>query len=142
MVWWLWILLGLALLALELTSPGGLFSLFFGVSALLVGALAGLGWAGPAWLQWVLFSVVSILALLALRAPLKARLNLQGSRRPVDSLVGESAVVLEDIPADGVGKVELRGTSWNARASGERLVKGQRCQVELVEGLTLWVRPE
>jgi membrane protein implicated in regulation of membrane protease activity len=143
MIWWLWILLGLGLLALEMAMPGGFFALFFGVGALLVGALVSVGAAGPAWMQWLLFSVLSIGALATLRKPLQARLNLKGSRRPVDSLVGEMAVALEDFEPGGLGKVELRGTSWSARNRGSvTLGKGRRCVVEKVDGLTLWVRPE
>lgn len=143
MVWWIWMLLGIGLLALELASPGGLFALFFGLSALLVGMLTGLGLAGPTWMQWLLFSGFSIAALAILRGPLRARLNTKGSHRPVDSLVGESGAILEDVAPAGVGKVEVRGSSWSARSQGGvPLTRGQRCKVERVEGLTLWVRPE
>jgi membrane protein implicated in regulation of membrane protease activity len=41
-----------------------------------------------------------------------------------------------------VGKVELRGSSWSARSARAALARGQRCRVERVDGLTLWVRPE
>ena len=143
MVWWLWILLGLALLVLEAASPGGLFSLFFGLSAIVVGTLVAVGLGGAVWVQWVLFPVIAVIALALLRRPLKARLNVKGSRRAVDSLVDEGAVVLEEIPASGVGKAEVRGSSWNARsAGGAVLAKGQRCRIERVDGLTVWVRPE
>lgn len=143
MVWWLWVLLGIGLLALEMATPGGFFALFFGLSAIVVGALTAPGWSGPVWVQWVLFSVLSVLALFTLRGPLQARLNLKGSRKPVDSLVGESALVTEEVPAGGVGKAELRGASWTARSSWNgSLAKGQRCRVERVDGLTLWILPE
>jgi inner membrane protein len=143
MIWWLWVLVGLGLLAFEMALPGGFFALFFGVGALLVGALVALDAAGPAWMQWLLFSVLSIGTLVTLRRPLQARLNLGGSRRPVDSLVGESAVALEDLAPGGLGKAELRGTSWSARNRGSvALSKGQRCIVEKVDGLMLLVRPE
>jgi hypothetical protein len=63
--------------------------------------------------------------------------------KAVDTLVGEGAVVLEEVSPGGVGKAELRGTSWSARShSSVPLTKGQRCAVERVEGLTLWIRPE
>ena len=39
MVWWLWVVVGLGLLAFEMAMPGGFFALFFGVGALLVGGL-------------------------------------------------------------------------------------------------------
>jgi membrane protein implicated in regulation of membrane protease activity len=91
---------------------------------------------------WI-FSGISVAALLLLRAPLKARLSLGASRKPVDSLLGEEAVILEEVPGGGVGKVELRGAAWNARsAGGTPLGPGQRCRVERVDGLTLWVRAE
>jgi membrane protein implicated in regulation of membrane protease activity len=143
MLWWLWVLLGIALLFVELATPGSFFPFFFGVSAIAVGALAAFGIAGPPWMQWLLFSLLSVVALGLLRRPLSARLASRGNRKPVDSMLGESGVVMEDIGAQAPGKVELRGSSWNARSTtGAGLTKGQRCVVERVEGLTLWVRPE
>jgi inner membrane protein len=141
MAWWLWILFGLALLFLELASPGTFFAFFFGLAGILVGALAALGWAGPNWAQWLLFPGTAVAMLALLRGPLKGRLNLRGSTRAVDTFVGEGGTILEDVPADGVGKVEVRGSSWSARSS-HSLTKGQRCRVDRVDGLTLWVRPE
>jgi len=142
MVWWLWVVLGMALLAVEMAMPGGLFALFFGLSAIVVGLLTAVGVSGPPWLQWLLFSALSVFDLVLLRGPLHGRLNLKGSRRPVDSMIGEAGTILEEVPAGGVGKVEVRGSSWSARTSDTLLAKGQRCRVEHVEGLTLWVRPE
>ena len=144
MLWWLWMLLGLALVVLEVLTPGGFFALFFGIGALLVGALDGLGVGGPDWLQWLLFSVFSIVSLLLFRGPLFARLKSWGRKtNGVDTLVGEVATLLEDLPADAIGKVELRGTAWSARnEERQSLHKGQRCRVQRVDGLTLWIRAE
>lgn len=143
MLWWIWVLLGLLLLALEVATPGGFFAFFFGVSSLVVGGLVAVGFGGPVWLQWVLFAVIAIVALVLLRGPLRARLDVSGSVKAVDSLVGKTTIVLAEIPADAPGKVELRGSSWNARsAAGTSLALGQRCVVERVDGLTLWVRAE
>ena len=143
MVWWIWIVLGLALLALEAATPGGFFALFFGLSGVAVGLLAALGVAGPPAMQWVLFSVLAVVALVLLRRPLRARFNLDGVRRSVDRLTGETAVALTDLAPDEVGKAELRGSTWSARNAGpETIPKGRRCLVERIEGLTLWVRAE
>jgi len=142
MLWWIWILLGLGLLVLEMATPGGLFGLFFGLSAILVGGLVALGWGGSVAVQWVLFSGLAVAMLALLRAPLKARMNVDGRHRAVDSLVGDAGVVLEDVVAEGRGKVEIRGSTWTARVDGGSLAKGQRCRVDRVDGLTLWVRPE
>ena len=142
MLWWIWILLGLGLLVLEMATPGALFGLFFGLSAILVGAITALGWGGSQGFQWLLFSGIALLMLVLLRSPLKARLNVDGKHKAVDTLVGNAGVVLEDVPAGGVGKVEVRGSAWSARATVGSLAKGQRCRVDRVDGLTLWVLPE
>lgn len=138
MTWWLWVLIGIGLLVVEMATPGGFFALFFGVGALVVAPLAAAG-VDATW-QWLAFSAVSLALLATLRRRVKAHL----ARRPgpvVDTLVGEEAVLLEDLPAGGEGAAELRGVPWRARlVSGEPLRAGQRCRVERVEGLVLWVR--
>ena len=142
MEWWIWILLGLLLLLAELLTPGGFYIIFFGIGAVVVGVLAGFNAAGPLWFQFILFSILSVLTLWLFREKL---LQLtQGERRKnVDSLVGETAVATEEIHLNAVGKAELRGTSWNARNVGDKpLTRGERCIVERVEGLTIFVRAE
>ena len=144
MAWWLWLLVGLALLGIEMVTPGGFFTIFFGVAGLVVGVLARFGLAGPPWMQWVWFSGLSIASLLFLRKPLLAWMRNREVKRPeVDTLVGETAVVLEPVPEGGVGKAELRGTSWSARSvEGTVLPMGKRCRVQRVDGLTLWIKAD
>ncbi|MGE0455882.1 MAG: NfeD family protein [Vicinamibacteria bacterium] len=143
MEWWLWVVIGLGLLALEVALPGGFFAAFFGVSALAVGALAGVGWAGPAWMQWLLFAGLAIALLGFLRGPLKQRLGSIRPGRAVDSIPGEVAMAQEEIAVGAIGKAELRGASWNARNGGATAIPaGRRCVVDRVEGLTLLVHLE
>jgi len=144
MTWSLWILVGLALLAFEMLTPGGIFTLFFGVAAIVVGVLSRFGLAGPPSMQWLLFSALSIVSLLLLRKPLLQWLRRREVKRPdVDTLVGETAVILEPVPPRGVGKAELRGSSWSARSEGEAtLPAGTRGRVERVDGLTLWIKAD
>ena len=47
MGWWIWILVGLGLLAVEVIVPGGIILLFFGAAAIVVGAFVWLGIGGP-----------------------------------------------------------------------------------------------
>jgi membrane protein implicated in regulation of membrane protease activity len=91
--------------------------------------------------QVLLFIAVSIVSLLIFRKPLKERFAHMVPTGKVDSLVGEFALAMEDIPAGGLGKVELRGSTWNAHNEGQQAVaRSARCRVERVEGLTLFVR--
>ena len=144
MEWWYWILLGLALPALELIAPSGFYLLFFGLAALCVGTLVGLGFTQAIWLQWVLFSALSVVSLLFFRGPLLERIkSRERAQYIVDSMVGEIAIPLEDLSPGGIGKAELHGTTWTARNNSDAsLTKGQRSRVVRVDGLTLWIAPE
>jgi membrane protein implicated in regulation of membrane protease activity len=139
--WWFWLILGLVLAGLELITPSGLYLIFFGVSAVLVGLLSALGLAQPLWLQLTLFTVLGVVALGLFRRALLARLRRDASKSAVDGLVGQTAVTLEEIPEGGEGRVELRGSAWHGRNAGQYSISaGENCTVERVEGLTLWVR--
>ena len=144
MPWWTWMLFGAALLAVEISIPGSFFVIFFGIAAVAVGALVGLGALAEDWLQWLLFSVISVGSLLAFRGPLLARFQRShASTVGTDGFVGEIATLLDDLPPGAVGKAELRGTVWNVRSRDEiALLRGQRARVESVDGLTLWLRAE
>ena len=138
--WWLWLLLGFLLFALELATPGGFFVFFFGVGAVVVALLNALGLAGPPWVQWMLFGVISAGSLLLFRKPLQNRLR-PPSGGEVDSIVGQTAVSMDPIAVREIGRVELRGTVWSACNSGDAAIAaGQRCSVERVDGLTLYIR--
>lgn len=142
MDWWLWILLGLALLAIEILTPGGFYVLFFGAGALVVGVLAALGAADSLAVQGLWFSVLSVASLALFRGRLVDLFRPTGGHE-VDSLRQEVAVLLQDLPANGFGKAELRGTTWSVRnTEGRDLPAGQRCRVDRAEGLTLWVKAE
>ena len=142
-LWWHWVVLGLVLVLIELAAAGGFYVIFFGIAALLVGVLSGLGLAGPVGAQILLFSGLSVASLLLFRNRLVKRFQGNPQTPQVDQLVGETAVVTHDIPPGGVGKVELRGTTWSARTrSTTPVVPGTRCRVTRVEGLTLTVEPE
>ena len=140
--WWIWILLGLVLLLTELVTPGGFYFIFFGTGAVVVGVLAGLQIAGPIWFQVILFLIFSLVSLALFRRKL-LKLTVAGTIPDVDSLIGSTAVVSDEIAINGIGKVEMRGSSWSARnISDQPLRRGERAKVARVEGLTLFVQPE
>ena len=143
MYWWLWLVLGLIFVGLEVLTPGGFYVLFFGIGALVVGGLAGFGWSGPIWFQVLLFSAISLLSLLCFRPHLVRATRSKERPDPIDTLEGEIALLVDDLPPDAVGRAEMRGTTWTVRNGDQRLlVRGQRCRVTRVDGLTLWIRGE
>jgi membrane protein implicated in regulation of membrane protease activity len=143
MYWWLWLVLGLLLLGLEALTPGGFYVLFFGVGALVVGTLVGLGASGPVWLQWLLFSAISVVSLLLFRPYLLRATGSRGQSDAMDTLQGELATPLDDIEPGAVGRAELRGTTWAALNHDRHVLgRGQRCRVARVDGLTLLIHAE
>lgn len=144
MIWWHWLLLGLLLLGAEMMTPGGFYILFFGLAALLVGAIAWLELVPGESMQWLLFSGIAIASLLLFRGPLLTRINASEVKHPdVDSMMGEIAIPIDTLGAGAIGKVELRGTTWSARNTGPSpLIKGQRSKVTGMDGLTLLITGE
>jgi len=142
-LWWHWLVLGMLLVLAELGAAGGFYIIFFGVGAIVVGLLASVGFAGPLATQVLMFSILSVGSLLLFRNRLLQSVQQDPQAPEVDSLVGAVAVAMEDVSPGSVGRVELRGSAWQARNSGPvGLVRGARCRVTRVDGLTLHVEME
>jgi membrane protein implicated in regulation of membrane protease activity len=143
MLWWHWLVIGLILVALEMAASGGFYVIFFGIAALAIAALHVFDAAGPAWVQLLLFSAISVGSLIFFRNRLLKWLQLDQAGPDVDSLVGDTAVPLEDIPAGAVGRAELRGAVWSARNQDSKTIeRGQRCRVVEVDRLMILLKPE
>ncbi len=131
---------GFIMLATESVIPG-FFLLFFGFGAVFMGFFQLLFPGVDLWIEILIFLSVSSIWLALFRKRLIAYMERKNPPKRVDSIEGETAVALEDILPSGIGKSELRGSSWNTRNLGEIVIaKGQRCKVERMDGLTLHVR--
>jgi membrane protein implicated in regulation of membrane protease activity len=139
MDWWIWTLIGFFFLALEFVAST-MHSAFFAAGAFLVAILVALHVGGPLWAQILTFTLFSLATLFLIRPYVVRKLKLSVTK-VVDTMVGEQAIMIDDLAPAGIGKAEMRGSTWNARNVGETtLHKGQRCTVERVEGLMLHVR--
>ncbi len=138
-----WIIAGLVLLVLEIFAPGA-FLLWFGLAALVVGAVA---WLIPAlaWqFQIVLFAVLSISALLWYRQ-WRRRQKVEASDQPLlnqraQQLVGRVFVLVEAIDG-GRGKLKVGDALWTAIGRSD-LPVGTRVRVTGVRDQMLEVEPE
>jgi membrane protein implicated in regulation of membrane protease activity len=141
MSWTFWILFGLALLVFEILTPGGFFTVFFGLSAFIVAVLVRVGVLESGTMEWLSFAILGTILIVALRPLIRRRFEKDTPK--VDQLVGQTAIALEALDATGRGKVELRGASWNAlyRGAGS-ILKGDRLRVTQVDGLSLVVEKE
>lgn len=138
--WWMWMVAGFIMLATEMVVPG-FFLLFFGIGAVLMGFFQLLVPGVELWVELLIFLSMSSLWLALFRRKLVAYIEKKNPPKAVDSIQGEFAMAMEDIAPGQISKAELRGSSWNALNLGVTvIVKGQRCRVELMDGLTLHVR--
>ena len=142
MAWWIWIVLGALLLAAEAFISADFFLVFFGISGILVGLLGLVGVDLPVWGEFLLFAALAVFGLVIYRDRWKKRLS-RPDQEMGPELVGEAGRAREAIPAGARGKVDLRGSAWEAKNDGPSdVAAGERVVVERVEGLTLHVRPE
>lgn len=146
-VWpWVWLVLGVAFLLLELTVLGGSFMVLpFGISA-FVAALLGFSRVAVE-AQWAVFAGGGVLLFLVFWR--YQSLVQQGNTLPpgvgAARLVGLTGVVTDEIDpqdADAHGAVRVAGETWFARTSGDEVLPaGARVRITEVEGTRVHVVP-
>jgi membrane protein implicated in regulation of membrane protease activity len=143
MTWWLWSVVGFALLVAETIIPAGLFLLFFGVAALLLAAVLCFIPAIPIAWQWIIFALGGPLLAITLKPYLKSSLTKGVARDDRDNFTGERAIAIGTIAPQGSGTVEHRGTSWQATNVGNSVIMdGESCAITGSNNLTLLVRKD
>ena len=135
-----WIILAVAFLVIEFGTVA-LISIWFVGGSLVAMVLALLG--APLWLQVVLFALVSGILLLLARPFLQKFVDPHKTRTNVDALIGQKAVVTEDIDnLAGTGAIKLSGVVWSARTlDGSRVESGTIVSIQSVQGVKLMVMP-
>lgn len=142
---WIWIWLGTALLlgAVEMLAAGSFFFVPFAAGAVLASLAAAFD--VPVLAQWLIFLGVSGGSFFALR-PLARRLDAVdpvqgiGARR----LIGETAHVIEPIPADGhdLGMAKIGREEWRIESlDGRGIPAGTLVRVVEVRGTRAVVFP-
>jgi len=134
---WIWLGLGLLLVALEMIAPG-VFLLWFGVAAIATGAIAFVLDLGLPF-QVINFVFLSLIAVYSAKRFLHERpfagadplLNKRGSR-----LVGETAIVTQAIDG-GSGRIRHGDSEWIAR--GPDIAVGERVRIIGSDGAILLV---
>ncbi len=137
-----WFLIGLALLLLELLTPG-LVLVFFGAGAWIT-ALAVLIFEPTLNAQLLIFLISSVLSLALLRKSIKTRFA--NNRKETDTAdleedyVGKIVQAIEDFDNHGRGRVSFRGSTWQATASGP-VAAGQSLIIRKFDSILLHVDP-
>ena len=135
---WIWLVLVLVLLVIELLTVG-LTTIWFAAGALIAYGVALLG--GSLGVQIFVFLAVSIVLFLLTRPIVIKRLNKSRVKTNVDSLIGQTARVTEEIdPFRETGAAVLDGKTWTARSKDESVIPaGAKVKVLEVQGVKLIV---
>ncbi len=137
----LWCAVGLALIFLEFITPGFIIA-FFGISAL---GIALMQWLFPLPLAWQLgcWAVLSLVLLFGCRKFCARVFKGVSSVNEVDDdgkdCTGETAHVADFNETEMSGKVQFRGSLWNARFEVPRKV-GDSVVIVRRENITLFVK--
>lgn len=138
----IWFIIGLVLLLLELVMPGFVI-FFFGIGA-WVTALLCLFTEPNINIQVIIFAVSSVLTLLLFRRMIRNKFlyNKDDKSEAVeDEFTGKEAIAVDDFGPGKTGKVEFKGTSWNAE-SGSDVKAGQRVTIIEKKSIKLKVEPK
>ncbi len=139
--WWVWLVFGIITLSAETLTPGGFYLMFVGAAAIVTGALAPV--IHTAWIEMLLFAFLSIFSIAVFRRPLARKVARSTPKADVQEFVGETGRALETIAPGATGKVELRGSTWQARNDGTApLETNAACIVAARDGLKFIVKPK
>lgn len=135
-----WLIIFVIALIVEIATMG-LTSIWFAGGALIAWVFAKIGF-GTA-VQVVVFVVASLI-LLILTRPIAVRyFNLERQKTNAESLIGECAVVTEEIDTiKAQGRVEIHGMEWSAKTDEPdgKIEAGTIVVVDGIQGVKLIVR--
>jgi inner membrane protein len=142
---WVWLVLAVLFFVAEMLTTGFVL-MWLGMGALVAALLAFTHLAGFG-LQMSAFLVVSVGLIVASRTIFERLLpTADGGRRlktGIENLPGQVGVVVEPSAADtGEAAVRVFGSVWRAFPAQDELPlrKGERVQVERIEGVSVFVR--
>lgn len=139
-LWYIWIIIGLVLLIVEIFTPGFVVATF-GIGCLFAAIPAALD-LHFLW-QLFVFIVASFLAFLFVRPLYMKYLFPEDRQIPtnVDALVGQQALVLEEIDnLKNKGRVKIGGEDWKAVSKDGSVIPSEsKVKIVAIDGVKLIV---
>ncbi len=134
-----WFILGFVFFLLEFIVPGFIL-FFFGIAAWLVAMLTLFTDIGINT-QLIVFLVSAVLTVAMFRKLLKDKLGMYRESPQVleDEFIGKIALAETAITPDQNGKVEFKGTSWDAK-SDDYIEAGQKVKIIETRSILLIVK--
>jgi membrane protein implicated in regulation of membrane protease activity len=139
---WMWLIfvgvgLGLIILELFIGVDTGLDLVFIG-TAFVLGGLITLAMKSWVWTA-IVAGVICILYVVIGRRYIHRRTAVAATKTNIDTIIGKSGVVEQDITSTKDGIVKVGNEQWRARAE-ESIGSGEKVTVTGVSGVTLIVK--
>jgi membrane protein implicated in regulation of membrane protease activity len=136
---WIWLIVGLGLIAVELFIPSGFYLFILGVAGILVGVTAATGLVDSWIAQSALFCLVAVLVWVGLGDKLR-RVFFKRGAQP-GQVIGRVITVTSDIAPGQHGSGELWGVQWRLENVDSAMIPtGSEVVVTSAEGITLRVK--
>ena len=139
MTWYIWLILFLVFLGLEIITTGVFFFLCFSTGALFAMVCSLLG--ATFQVEMIVFCAVSLASILLIRPLFKKYVAKKKIETNVDSLIGAPGVVIEKIKSTGTGKIKVASEIWLA-VSKEDIDVNEKIVVESIDGTKLVVKKD
>lgn len=133
----IWLLVAIIAVVME-ACVASLVSIWFVPAALIAMILAFC--SVPFWIQLSVFLIISVLLIVFMKPIAKKVLGVKHIATNADSLIGEQAIVTEEINnLEAKGQVKIRGQFWTARAYDQSKIytPGEVLNVVSIEGVKL-----
>ena len=142
-IMWIWGILGLVLLGVEMLT-GTMYVLWFGVAAILLAILTWLAPAMPISLQLFLFSGFSIVSLILWRRNYKKNSTDLHIGQSQGDEIGRVGTIAETVSPKQAGRIQftqgVMGSREWAAVSNEEIEAGAEAVIVAVEGNSLRVK--
>ena len=133
----IWFIIGFVFFLLEFVIPG-LILFFFAVGAWIVAILSLIVDLSLNY-QLIIFLAASIITILLFRKWVKKLLWVKRNSSEIeDELIGKTAIAQTDITPGNKGKVDFKGTIWDA-ISNDTIIKGEQVTIIGNESILLIV---
>ncbi len=143
--WFVWALIGLACIGLEMLMPGFVI-FFFGLGGLATALFSLIpAVSGMLWLQVLIFIFFSTLSLVFLRRRFSrifgGTIFDSHKGNPEEVGIGKTTEVIETVGTVTEGRIRFQGTSWKAHCREGEIAAGKMARIVSREGMTYLVEP-
>lgn len=140
---WFWFSVGIICLIIEIITPGIFYAATLSIAAFITGVVSF--FITDKFILLLVFAVLAIVSIFLIKPFLQKafRLDEDTTLSNVDSIIGKTGMVTQEITAIQKGLVKIDGEVWTAITSNNETLPVQtKIVVQKIEGVTLFVNKE